>query len=155
LVNLPGVLVRHGALLDDKQVAFEFNTSSGRADYLLKDSLGRVVCVLEANDILTASITIGSIFTAFLATSESIILTFNSPLMSKVRKTSYFRLLMSYLGEGIWSALAFCILALVGYFLDNTSYPRLFVVIWFFCSAATFFTFFRITYLLMKMIGKE
>ena len=35
-------------LLDDKQVTFEFNTRSGRADYLLKDSLGRVVCVLEA-----------------------------------------------------------------------------------------------------------
>lgn len=109
----------------------------------------------HGNDILTASITIGSIFTAFLATSESIILTFNSPLMSKVRKTSYFRLLMSYLGEGIWSALAFCVVALVGYFLDNTSYPRLFVIVWFFSSAATFFTFFRITYLLMKMIGKE
>ncbi len=35
-------------LLDAKQVEFEFNTASGRADYLLKDSLGRVLCVLEA-----------------------------------------------------------------------------------------------------------
>ena len=35
-------------LLDSKQVQFEFHTASGRADYLLKDSLGRVLCVLEA-----------------------------------------------------------------------------------------------------------
>lgn len=35
-------------LLNPKQVQFELHTSSGRADYLLKDSLGRVLCVLEA-----------------------------------------------------------------------------------------------------------
>ena len=35
-------------LLDPKQVEFEFHTTNGRADYLLKDSLGRVLCVLEA-----------------------------------------------------------------------------------------------------------
>ena len=31
-------------LLDDKQVQFELHTKNGRADYLLKDSLGRVIC---------------------------------------------------------------------------------------------------------------
>src|SRR3989344_319955 len=35
-------------LLDPQQVQFEHNTANGRADYLLKDSLGRVLCVLEA-----------------------------------------------------------------------------------------------------------
>ena len=35
-------------LLNPQQVQFELHTSSGRADYLLKDKLGRVVCVLEA-----------------------------------------------------------------------------------------------------------
>src|SRR6266446_1346515 len=35
-------------LLDGKQVQFELHTSYGRADYLLKDKLGRVLCVLEA-----------------------------------------------------------------------------------------------------------
>ncbi len=35
-------------LLDSQQVQFELHTSNGRADYLLKDSLGRVLCVLEA-----------------------------------------------------------------------------------------------------------
>jgi predicted type IV restriction endonuclease len=35
-------------LLDGKQVQFELHTSNGRADYLLKDKLGRVLCVLEA-----------------------------------------------------------------------------------------------------------
>lgn len=35
-------------LLDEREVVFEQNTVSGRADYLLKDSLGRVLCVLEA-----------------------------------------------------------------------------------------------------------
>jgi type I restriction enzyme R subunit len=35
-------------LLDPKQVRFEVNSASKRADYLLFDSLGRTLCVLEA-----------------------------------------------------------------------------------------------------------
>jgi len=35
-------------LLDPQQVKFELNTGSGRADYLLKDKRGGVLCVLEA-----------------------------------------------------------------------------------------------------------
>ncbi|MDD4318986.1 MAG: DEAD/DEAH box helicase family protein [Candidatus Peribacteraceae bacterium] len=35
-------------LEDSQQVQFEFHTSGKRADYLLKDSMGRVLCILEA-----------------------------------------------------------------------------------------------------------
>ena len=35
-------------LLKPQQIQFELHTGNGRADYLLKDSLGRVLCVLEA-----------------------------------------------------------------------------------------------------------
>ena len=35
-------------LLDPRQIQFEHNTVKGRADYLLRDSLGRTLCVLEA-----------------------------------------------------------------------------------------------------------
>jgi type I restriction enzyme R subunit len=35
-------------LPDPKQVIFELHTANGRADYLLQDALGRVLCVLEA-----------------------------------------------------------------------------------------------------------
>jgi type I restriction enzyme, R subunit len=35
-------------ILDSLQVEFEYNNASGRADYLLKDRNGRVLCVLEA-----------------------------------------------------------------------------------------------------------
>ena len=35
-------------LLDSGQVVFETHTGNGRADYLLKDKIGRVFCVLEA-----------------------------------------------------------------------------------------------------------
>ena len=35
-------------LLDPKQAVFELHSGAGRADYLLKDKLGRVLCVLEA-----------------------------------------------------------------------------------------------------------
>src|SRR5437773_2200974 len=33
-------------LINDHQVQFEHNSPAGRIDYLLKDSLGRVLCVL-------------------------------------------------------------------------------------------------------------
>jgi type I restriction enzyme R subunit len=35
-------------LLNPKQVQFELHTQNGRADYILKDGLGRALCVLEA-----------------------------------------------------------------------------------------------------------
>ena len=35
-------------ILDEQQVLFEYHNASGRADYLLKDRNGRVICVLEA-----------------------------------------------------------------------------------------------------------
>ncbi|OPX78837.1 MAG: type I restriction enzyme EcoKI subunit R [Methanosaeta sp. PtaB.Bin039] len=35
-------------LLNPRQIQFELNMANGRADYLLRDSLGRVLCVLEA-----------------------------------------------------------------------------------------------------------
>lgn len=35
-------------LLDNRQVGFELQVSSGRADYYLRDQVGRVLCVLEA-----------------------------------------------------------------------------------------------------------
>jgi type I site-specific restriction endonuclease len=35
-------------LLKPQQIQFELHAGNGRADYLLKDSLGRVLCVLEA-----------------------------------------------------------------------------------------------------------
>ena len=35
-------------LLDPQQMQFELHTAMGRADYLLKDTLGRTLCVLEA-----------------------------------------------------------------------------------------------------------
>jgi type I site-specific restriction endonuclease len=35
-------------LLDHKQILFELHTGDGRADYLFKDKLGHVLCVLEA-----------------------------------------------------------------------------------------------------------
>jgi len=35
-------------LLNSQQVQFEHHTPTGRVDYLLKDSIGRVLCVLEA-----------------------------------------------------------------------------------------------------------
>jgi type I restriction enzyme R subunit len=35
-------------ILDSQQIEFEYNNANGRADYLLKDHHGRVLCVLEA-----------------------------------------------------------------------------------------------------------
>ena len=35
-------------LLDSKQIRFEYNAVNGRADYMLIDNLGRVLCILEA-----------------------------------------------------------------------------------------------------------
>ena len=64
-------------LLDPTQVLFELHTGRGRADYLLKDKLGRVLCVLEAK---REDITLGD------ATQQSLREIWNGAAYRKFRK---------------------------------------------------------------------
>ncbi len=109
--------------------------------------------------ILAASITLGAIFVGFLATVMSIVLTIQSAKIEELRKTRFFGLMIDYLQEAIWSALVYCAICLIGFFLlssppANSTPPTWFCVAWVFLSLSTFLTFLRITRALLCLISK-
>lgn len=99
--------------------------------------------------ILSAGITVGAIFTGFLATNKAIILTLNSPVMIAIRKSDYFLQLISYLREALWISLLFSILSVIGFFVKTGN--GIFALLWIFLGSATVLTFFRVTQILFKI----
>jgi len=103
-------------------------------------------------DILSASITMGAIFTGFLATLKSIVISLQSPRIENLRKTKFFGLLLSYLQEAIWLSLLFCACCLSGFFYDPLHPPSWFGVLWVFLACATLLTFHRVSSILIALI---
>jgi len=62
----------------------------------------------QGQDILSASITVGAVFTGFLATLKSIVISLQGSKIESLRKTKFFPLLLCYLREAIWMSLAYC-----------------------------------------------
>ena len=100
--------------------------------------------------ILSSSLTIGSILTGFLATSKAILMTLDSPIMQRIRNTSYINDLASYLGEAIWVNFGFTIICIVGYFLSTSNY--IYASAWIFLGAAGAATFIRVTSIMLKIL---
>lgn len=103
-------------------------------------------------DILSASITMGAVFTGFLATLKSIVISLQSRKIEELRKTKFFSLLLSYLQEAIWSSLLFCLCCLCGFFYDPVHPPVFFGVVWSCLAFATLLTFQRVSAILIKVI---
>ena len=106
----------------------------------------------KCRDVLSASITLGAVFTGFLATLKSIIISVNSPAIQHLRTLKFWSLLLSYLQQAIWASLGLCIVSLLGFFLDPLNPPKLFGIVWVFAVATSIFTFLRVSNLIMKLL---
>ena len=106
----------------------------------------------KGQDILSASITIGAIFTGFLATSKSLIISIDTPAMTELRKTRFFDLMMQYLREALYASLLLGSFGIAGFFYDHQSPPRWYGVVWIFLIISTFLTFIRVTNAFLELI---
>lgn len=103
-----------------------------------------------STDILSSSLTLGAILTGFLATSKAILMTLDSPIMERLRETQYIDDVVSYLSQAIWLSFAFCIISLIGFFLQkDTSF---YGIIWIFFGASSAGAFIRVTNIMLKII---
>jgi len=107
----------------------------------------------ENNDILSSSLTLGAILTGFLATAKAILMTLDSPIMQRLRETDYIARLVSYLSHSIWLSFSFCILTLVGFFVDNRE--MLFGISWIGLGVTTAGAFIRVTNIMLKIIQQR
>lgn len=106
----------------------------------------------KGQDILSASITLGAVFIGFLATSESIVISLQSPKMAEFKATKFFRLCLQYLREGIWTALIYCAVSLTGFFYKIDTPPPWFGPVWIFLCVSTLLTFQRVSSSLMNLL---
>lgn len=100
--------------------------------------------------LLGSSLTIGAILTGFLATAKAILLALDSPVMRRIRNTSYLADLVSYLGQAIWLSLLFCCIALLGYFIDICSV--MYGLLWITAGSAMICAFIRVTNIMLKIL---
>lgn len=105
------------------------------------------------NDVLSASLTIGAILTGFLATAKTLLMTLDTPVMNRIRSTTYARDLASYLGESIWLCFGFCVFAMFGYFCDTAS--NWYGTVWMFIAIAAALAFIRVTAIMLKIIKHQ
>lgn len=112
----------------------------------------RQIAFPTGHDILSASIPMGAIFTGFLATLESMVITIQHPKVETLRSTKFFGLLLSYLQEAIWMSLLYCAWGLFGFFYDERHPPTWFGPIWVGLSFATLLTFYRVSSILIALI---
>jgi hypothetical protein len=106
----------------------------------------------KGQDILSASITVAAVFVGFLATSESIVISLQSPTIEHFKATKFFPLLLQYLQEAIWISLTYCAFSLFGFFHNADAPPHWFGPIWVFLSIATLLAFQRISQALIRLL---
>lgn len=101
-------------------------------------------------NVLGSSLTIGAIFAGFLATAKAILMSLDSPVMKRIKETSYMNELVMYLAQAIWLSFSFCVVSLVGYFLNTANYWFGLVWIWIAISMAV--AFIRFTNIMLKIL---
>lgn len=100
--------------------------------------------------ILNSSLTLGAILTGFLATAKAIVMTLDSPIMQRIRETTYVNDLVSYLSQAIWLSFGFCIVSLVGFFVSTKS--AWYGLAWITLGLASAGAFIRVTNIMLKII---
>lgn len=103
------------------------------------------------NAILSSSLTLGAILTGFLATAKAIVMTLNSPIMQKIRETSYLSDMVSYLSQAIWLSFGFCIVSLIGFFVPKQEVW--YGLAWIGLGLASAGAFIRVTNIMLKIIN--
>lgn len=112
------------------------------------------ICFPKGEGILSAGLTMGAIFTAFIATNKSVILTLDTRIMKKMRDGPYYDTLISYLRSALWSSFFFSVFCLALYFFE-LSKNRFLSAVWIGCVSHMILTFHRVTRVLLCVIDDK
>lgn len=109
--------------------------------------------------LLGAAATVASVFASFLGVSKAIILTIKGTRTYKaLEKSNYIDSLFAYLRVGIYGAVAFASISLLGFFVEpNLKSPDFWLYQWYCClwvtsGALALFTYIRIANILFKLL---
>jgi hypothetical protein len=114
----------------------------------------------DANALFGAAVTVASVFAGFLIAAKAILLSLkDSAVFGALRQSGYLADFISYLREGINMSVLLVILTMCAFFIDfsilNARFQdgdKWFYTIWIFVSAATLFTYWRVSNCLFKLL---
>ncbi|WP_152034631.1 hypothetical protein [Paracidovorax avenae] len=111
----------------------------------------------DEKEFLGAAISVGSIFTGFIATAKAILAALpNDTVMGRLKKSGYIKELVSYLAQALYGCLSFSIYGMMGFFLLEERAPSLgkyYAIGWIFLAAFSLAAFHRVASVLMKVIS--
>lgn len=103
----------------------------------------------SSDSILSSTLTVSGIFVGFLATSKAILLSMNSTVIQDLKKSGYINELVSYISQAIWLNLFFCIVNVLGYFIDHTNAH--YSLVWITMISSALMAFIRVTDIMLKI----
>ncbi len=88
----------------------------------------------KPNYVLAATVTFGAIVSGFVATSLSILIALNSPVMKQIRRTKFISMLQRYLGWALTSGIVLSCTSLFGMWASDAAwYAFVWVSVLVFC----------------------
>jgi hypothetical protein len=106
-----------------------------------------------------AAATVSSVFASFLGVSKALILTIKGTETFKIlTERGYSQDLFAYLRDGIFSAVFFASLSILGFFVDHAAMIQgrnlysIFSMVWVFAGALSLFSYIRISNILFKIL---
>lgn len=75
----------------------------------------------DPTQLLSATVSFGAIVFGFVGTSLSILTSLNTPVMRKIRRTRYLKLLRKYLGWALLSGILLSLVSIIGMFFSFTA----------------------------------
>lgn len=125
-------------------------------------SVGAAACwslafVLPADEkeFLAAALSLGAVLTGFIATAQSILMALPSDtVMGRIRTSGYLNELISYIAQALLGGLFFCSISLLGFFLisSNLVVKQFYADVWMWSALFCFFTFYRVTSIMMRIM---
>ncbi|MDH0848303.1 hypothetical protein N5D66_10185 [Delftia tsuruhatensis] len=111
----------------------------------------------DEKEFLGAAISVGSIFTGFIATAKAILAALpNDSLMERLRESGYIKDLASYLTQALYGCLSFSVYGMAGFFFLEQQSPSLgkfYAIGWIFLAIFSLTAFHRVASLLIKIIS--
>ena len=106
----------------------------------------------NAPQLLTATVTFGAVASGFVGTSLSILISLDTPVMHKIRASSYRQVLQGYIGWALVAGIVLALTGIVGLFLDMAC-SQFFVSAWCFVLAFCVCCLWRLGRMMLYVFG--
>lgn len=104
------------------------------------------------NSVLSAAITIGALFSAFIATYKGLLAATHVKVMKKLVETTYINDLFLYMIQAMWFSITLCIISFIGYFVDTKS--TIYGLCWIFIITGTIISFIRLSLIMSRILRR-